>query len=251
MSAEARVTAPEVTWHDVECGGYGADLELWDRLAAESGGRVLELGSGSGRVALHLAARGHDVTAVEPEPALAEAARARAAARGLSVRVTEADARELALGETWPLVLAPMQVMQLLGGPEGRARAFAAIHSHLTPGGLFAAAVVEGAMTADFGDANLLPDVREEDDWIFSSLPLGVVAEPGRLIVRRLRQTVSPAGGLTDEVYSDILDIVEVPGLEAEGIAAGLAPAGRLEIPETDTHIGSAVVLLRREAGND
>jgi SAM-dependent methyltransferase len=247
MSAETRTTAPKVTWHDVECGGYGADLELWARLSTECGGRVLELGCGTGRVALHLAARGHDVTGIEPEAALAEAARARAATQGLNLRVIEADARELALGETFELVLAPMQLMQLLGGLEGRAQALAAVRRHLAAGGLFASAVVEGQLTANFGDANLLPDVREEDGWIFSSLPLEVIAEPGRLVVRRLRQTVAPSGELTDETHSDLLDIVDVPELEAEGVAARLAPAGRLEIAETDTHISSAVLLLQRE----
>jgi SAM-dependent methyltransferase len=248
MSADTRVTSREVTWHDVECGSYGADLALWDRLATESGGRVLELGCGTGRVSLHLAARGHDVTGVEPETALAEVASARATARALSLRVVQADARELDLGESFDLVVAPMQVMQLLGGPEGRAQAFAAAREHLTPGGLFAGAVVEGEFTASFdADANLIPDVREEDGWIYSSLPLEVLVERGQLVVRRLRQTVAPSGDLVDELYADLLDVVDIPKLEAEGVAAGLAPAGRLEIAETDSHIGSAVLLLRRE----
>ena len=62
--------ADAVIWHDVECGGYEADLGLWRELAAAAGGPVLELGSGTGRVALDLAARGHDVTAVDSDPAL-------------------------------------------------------------------------------------------------------------------------------------------------------------------------------------
>lgn len=248
MSAEARVSAPEVMWHDVECGGYSADLELWDRLATERGGRVLELGCGTGRVALHLAAQGHDVTGLEMEPELAAAARARAAERGLKLHVVEGDARELALEEPFELILATMQVVQLLGGREGRARALEAARSHLAAGGLFAAAVIEGQMSASFGpEANLLPDVREEDEWVFSSLPIEVRAEPGKMIVRRLRQTVAPSGDLTDEIHSDVLDVLDLQTLEAEGVAAGFAPAGRLEIPETDLHIGSAALLLERK----
>ena len=44
-------------WQDVECGAYSADLEAWERLAAASEGPMLELGSGTGRVCLHLARR--------------------------------------------------------------------------------------------------------------------------------------------------------------------------------------------------
>ena len=41
-----------VVWHDVECGGYDADLPLWRELAREAGGPVLDVGAGTGRVAL-------------------------------------------------------------------------------------------------------------------------------------------------------------------------------------------------------
>ena len=44
-------------WHEVECGGYTADLPLWEELADETGKPIMELGCGAGRVALHLAAR--------------------------------------------------------------------------------------------------------------------------------------------------------------------------------------------------
>ena len=46
-------------WHEVECGGYAADLPVWERLADAAGGAVLELGCGTGRVALRLASRGN------------------------------------------------------------------------------------------------------------------------------------------------------------------------------------------------
>ena len=46
-----------VVWHDVECGGYDADLTLWQELAREAGGPVLDVGAGTGRVALRSPAR--------------------------------------------------------------------------------------------------------------------------------------------------------------------------------------------------
>ena len=37
-----------VIWHDVECGGYGADLPLWRELARSADGRILDLGAAQG-----------------------------------------------------------------------------------------------------------------------------------------------------------------------------------------------------------
>lgn len=56
----------------------GADLEGEARLAdalAPRGARILDAGSGMGRVAAALAARGHTVVAAEPDPALVEQSR--------------------------------------------------------------------------------------------------------------------------------------------------------------------------------
>src|SRR6188472_2825680 len=60
-------------WHDLECGGYREDLPLWRSLADEQGGPVLDIGAGTGRVALDLAARGVPVVALDADAALLEA----------------------------------------------------------------------------------------------------------------------------------------------------------------------------------
>jgi len=94
MSGAAEATI----WHDVECGGYSADLPLWDELADSAGpGPVLELGCGTGRVALHLARRGHRVVGLDRDSELVEALRQRAGE--LPVRAVAADARDFDLGE--------------------------------------------------------------------------------------------------------------------------------------------------------
>ena len=109
-----------VIWHDVECASYDADLDLWRALADEHPGELLDIGCGTGRVALDLAALGHDVTGLDSDPALLAALAARARARGLRVRTTVADARSFDLGRRVALAIAPMQVVQLLGGESGR-----------------------------------------------------------------------------------------------------------------------------------
>ena len=91
--------ADAVVWHDLECGSYSADLPLWRELAGaappDDPGPVLEIGAGTGRVALALAREGVRVTALERDPELLDALAARAGE--LPVEPVLGDARELAL----------------------------------------------------------------------------------------------------------------------------------------------------------
>src|SRR5207237_6223944 len=126
--------AETVVWHDLECGGYTADLALWRELAAAAGGAVLELGAGTGRVAVDLARRGHEVIALDLDPSLLAALEERARAEDLAITAECADARSFDLGRRVALCVAPMQIIQLLGG-EGRRRCLDRVHAHLEPGG--------------------------------------------------------------------------------------------------------------------
>ena len=246
MSAPATST-PTVVWHDVECGSYAADLPLWRGLAAErQPAAILEVGCGTGRVALDLARAGYPVTGIDTDTALVRELNRRAEAAALPARAERRDVREPAgLQPRHELVLAPMQVIQLLDGPAERARALAGIAASLAPGGLAAIALVEPGPEAAFdAAAPPLPDVAEHDGWVYSSLPLDAELKPGAIRLRRLRQTVSPAGELTEEV--DVVRLARLDAAELERAAArcGLRPAGRREVPTTDAHVGSVVVLL-------
>ena len=245
---------PAVIWHDVECGDYRADLELWRELAAERGGAVLELGCGTGRVALDLAACGHEVTGVDCVPALVDAMTARARERGLRVRGHVGDARSFHLGTTFALVVAPMQVIQLLDGPPGRRSALAAVRRHLRPGGRFAPALAD-PFPGTPADQVLppLPDMREADGWVYSSTPLAVREEPAapapdaqRLVsaIDRLRQAVSPAGELWESLATVRLERVVPDELEREAEELGFRALARRRVPPTDAYVGSTVVVL-------
>ncbi|MDX6731199.1 MAG: hypothetical protein QOC54_1147, partial [Baekduia sp.] len=93
----------DVVWHDVECGGYGEDVALWRQLAETETpggeGPVLDVGAGTGRISLDLAARGVAVTALDSEASLLAALDERAAAAGLRVATVVADARSFSLGD--------------------------------------------------------------------------------------------------------------------------------------------------------
>jgi SAM-dependent methyltransferase len=235
-----------VVWQEVECGSYEADLGLWEELAASRGGPVLELGCGVGRVALRLARLGHQLVGLDNDRAMAAELRARAEREGHSLRVEVSDAEDFSLNERFTLVLAPMQLIELLPGPEHRVSCLQAVARHLLPDGLAALALVD-QLVRGIPNSPPLPDVRERDGHVYSSLPLGVVANGETVQVDRLRQTVDPGGKLSDERHTTSLWTVSPEQLEAEAAQAGLRKAGRRAIDPTDSHVGSTVVLL--EAG--
>lgn len=233
-----------VIWHDVECGSYEADLPLWEELAERCDGPVLDLGCGTGRVALHLARRGHRVIGVDRGRELVLELSERAG--DLSIEPICADALDFELAEPVGLALAPMQFLQLLRDSESRLRCLRRIVAALRPGGLFATALVTRLPARPEDGFIPLPDVQEVDGWIYSSLPTGVSMSGRRLKLKRLRQLVDPEGQLTSEVYEIRLLIVDPRELEAEAETAGFTPAGRHSIPATEAHVGSSVVLLER-----
>jgi SAM-dependent methyltransferase len=237
------VTAAPVTWHDVENGAYEADLPLWRELAEAAAGPILDLGAGTGRVAADLAARGHELVALDTDAELLAALEERAP----TVVTVQADARDFALERRFALVIAPMQLVQILGGHDGRVAMLHRVHAHLDREGAFAAALAEPRAALPEDDASPpLPDMLERDGWVYSSQPLSVQEENGRVIVERRRQAVSPAGDLDEELVEIALDLVSADEFGRELEAAGFAEPAWREIAETPDHIGSTVAICRR-----
>jgi SAM-dependent methyltransferase len=233
-----------VVWHDVECAAYGADLGIWRELSNEHDGELLDLGCGTGRIALDLAALGHDVTGLDSDPALVAALNSRARERGLRVRSAVADARSFELGRKFALAIAPMQVVQLLGGVSGRAAMLRCVREHLEPGGVFAAALADPFDDLPPEDSlPPLPDVREEGGWVFSSTPVAMRPQAGGTAIDRLRQAVSPRGQLNESLATIVLDRLSPEQLEDEAHGPFRALARR-SVPETDGYVGSTVVVL-------
>jgi SAM-dependent methyltransferase len=233
----------EVIWHDVENGSYAADLDLWRRFAAEADGPVLDLGAGTGRVARDLYAAGHEVHALDSEPELLAVLRERAP----GVTTLTGDARSFSTANRFALILAPMQLVQILGGPAARLAMLARVHRHLLPGGRFAAAIANPYDAVSEEDRSPpYPDMLEHDGWVYSSQPVWVREEPGQVIVERRRQAVAPDGTLEEQLAAFTLDVIDAHELEREARYAGLLPVGRHAIAETADHIGSVVIECRR-----
>lgn len=232
-------------WHDVECGSYEADLPLWEELAEEHGDPILELGCGTGRVALHLARRGHRVIGLDREQELIDELIDRAG--NLPVEAICANVLDFELEQHVPLALASMQFLHLMPSKEERLRCLRQVREALRPGGVLAVTLL-GSPPSEPPDAlPPLPDVREVDGWVYASQPVAPMGWLGpRLLLNRLRRTVSPDGTLTEEDNQIKLLFLGGPELEAEAEPIGFRTIGRCLIPETDAHVGSVVVLLER-----
>jgi SAM-dependent methyltransferase len=235
--------AHEVTWHDVENGSYDADLFLWRELAEAADGPILDLGAGTGRVAAHLATRGHELVALDSDPELL----AVLVERAPEVAPARADARDFELDRTFALAIAPMQLAQILGGPDARVAMLRRVHAHLRQDGTFAAALTDlREVITDDTPSPPLPDMLERDGWVFSSQPISLAMDDDGLVVERRRQAVSPAGEIDESTTAIAFDYVSPGRFETEARVAGLEPVGRREIPETLDHFGSTVVICRR-----
>ena len=235
-------------WQQVEFGSYTADLGLWRELADAADGPVLELGSGAGRVALHLAERGGEVIAVERDPGLAAQLEASAADRGLSTTVLIVDLAtpaELSPAAGPALALGPLHVIQVLDGAS-RPELLRRLAEVMAPAGTIALTIVDESTLLSAGTAatQILPDMREVDGWVYSSEPLWVQVGDEVLKVRRLRERVSPDGRMQRTVQDETLPRVAPDRLELEAEEAGLRPAGRRQIRSGPNEADSTVVML-------
>lgn len=137
------------------------DALFYRKLAKDSGGPVLEMGCGSGRVLLPIARAGVEVVGLDGSPHMLAQLRRRLESEKPAVRqrveVVEADMRTADLGRTFPLLTAPFRgVQHLLTRDDQRAWLRTAAR-HLAPGG------------------ELVFDVFQPDYRYFASPPQGVV----------------------------------------------------------------------------
>jgi SAM-dependent methyltransferase len=249
----AGADAAEVVWHDIECGGYRADLGLWRRIADEEiaprgSAPILDVGAGSGRVCIELARRGHRVVALDRSAALLGALEARAAT--LAIETVCADARELALAETgFGLCIVAMQTLQLLGGPRGRAEFLQRARAHLRRGGLLCAALVTAPETFDVTRGDPAPSAESAriGRRLYVSSPRRVAVRGRTIVIERERRIIGPDAARPSASERDAieLDRLSPVSLRREARAAGLRHEEDIEIPATEDHVGSTVVTLR------
>ena len=125
--------------YDARTGGFPGEIDWWVRHAVASGGPVLELACGTGRVTWPIARSGVPAVGLDRSPAMLRAAEAKRAAEpretSKQVRFVAGDMASFSLGETFALVIIPARAFQALLTVEQQRGALDCIHAHLRPGG--------------------------------------------------------------------------------------------------------------------
>jgi SAM-dependent methyltransferase len=118
------------------------DVAFYRALAEDAGGPVLELASGTGRVAIALAEAGFAVTGLDRSEPMLAVAREKIVAADPAVasrlELVHGDMAAFHLGRRFRLVVIAFRSFQSLLTPELQADCLRAIHAHLEPGGRLA-----------------------------------------------------------------------------------------------------------------
>ena len=216
------MSAADVVWHDVECGGYDADISLWLELAQDAPEGVLDVGAGTGRVALRLAQAGYDVTALDIDPELLAALEQRAAdARACEITTLAADANDFDApaarrADRRADADDPAAARSATGSspaPAARSLPAAAWRSRSRP-----------SSTPTTAPPPLpVPDFGESDDGsTYISQPIAIRVYEDYVEIERIRQIVSPKGERTSAGDLIRLSVVTPGELAEEAAAHGL-----------------------------
>jgi SAM-dependent methyltransferase len=141
--------APFYDWENARTLGR-RDVPFWRNLALQAGGRVLELGCGTGRISLPLARAGVPLVGIDRSDAMLKRAltRVRRGALQGQLRLIRGDIRRLpfpalarrgrrAAAAPFAMVMAPYGLLQSLLRERDLTAALAEVHRVLAPGGTF------------------------------------------------------------------------------------------------------------------
>ena len=217
------------------------DLDLYLAFAQRTGGPILELAVGSGRLAVPLAAAGHDVTGIDLDPAMLVRARARAVAAGEAaagrLTLVGGDARDIRLPDVgrYQLAFLALNSLLIMGDRVAQEAVVRTLADHLTTGGLAVVDVwLPDADDLARYDGRVILEYPRRDpesghfvtkvgsalhDSATGTFQLTTIYEegdPGQPAVRWIRQDrmrlVSP---------DDLRSFAEAAGLEVESVAGG------------------------------
>lgn len=128
------------TLHGSQTACMQGDLDFYGQMAGRLGGPVLEVGSGTGRVAWVLAGRGHKVTGLELSPAMIRLAGRKSLPEGRTTNAAapifmQGDMRRFSIGHQFNLIIAPFRTFHVLLTPEDQLAALFSMRRHLEPDG--------------------------------------------------------------------------------------------------------------------
>lgn len=118
-------------------GASRADAAFYEALAVASGGPVLELGCGTGRVLLPIAARGLVCAGVDASPAMLDQFRRKPGAATVALAEARMESFDLG-GRRFALIFSAFRAFQHLDTVEQQLACLTRVRAHLAPGGAFA-----------------------------------------------------------------------------------------------------------------
>ncbi len=145
------------------------DVAFYVEEAVRSGGPVLELGVGTGRIAVPVAAAGISVVGVDTSAGMLEVARERAELAAVDIDLRQGDMREPPVEGMFPLVIVPFRSLLHMETDDDRRAALRAVAKHLAPGGRLVFDVFTPGAD-DIADTHGLwlerePGIWERADW--------------------------------------------------------------------------------------
>ena len=147
------------------------DVDFYVEQALASGGPVVELAVGTGRIAVPIARAGVNVIGVDASPGMLAIARAAAESAGVSelVDLRVGDLREPPVNERVPLVICPFRSLLHMETEAEKLRALRAARGLLAPDGRFVFDVFSPSRE-DIEETNGLwlerePGILERADW--------------------------------------------------------------------------------------
>ena len=145
------------------------DVPFYLEEARRAGGPVVELGVGTGRIAIPIACDGIRVIGVDSSPGMLEVCSQRAALAGVALDLRLGDLREPPVDEHVPLVIIPFRSLLHLHFDEERRRALRAVRRLLDTDGRFVFDVFSPSRE-DIEETNgrwleREPEIFERADW--------------------------------------------------------------------------------------
>ena len=138
--------APIAHLYEAEHGNWDDDLGMYEAFARRTGGPILDLGCGTGRVAVPLAVAGHDVHGIDVSDDLLTIANLKAQQKGARITLRHADMREPAIGGLFALAICAMDTFVHLPSTEAQLEAVRAVYAALKPGGMFVVDVLHPSL---------------------------------------------------------------------------------------------------------
>ena len=215
--------------YDLACGDHSGDLQMYEQFARRGDSPSLELGVGTGRVAVHLAHQGLDVVGIDAAAAMLarlEASLDHDAAQ--RVRLVEADMREFDLApEKFDLIYCAANSFQHMVTTDDQLSTLRCVARHLASGGVYVMQL-RALRTIDWGVERTPLYLRwtrpipGSDDRLMRFDATTAAAASQTATTTHFFDRVSPDGSVSRRIIEYTLRYTGLPELRPLHDAAGL-----------------------------